>query len=259
MESSQLRGIFDGDAELYDRARPGYPAELFADLVRLTGIGVGARVLEVGPGTGQATTGLVATGATVTGVELGPALAAQARRRLGEGARIVTSAFEEWPLPAEPFDLVLSATAWHWVDRTIRIPKAARALRPGGFLAIVGTSHVAGGTAQFFIDVQTCYEQWDPATPPGLRLTAAADLPPVSDDLEASGLFGPTAHSAYEVDITYSTAAYLEVLQTYSGTRALPAQRRRGLLAEIGSLIETSYGGTVTKRYLNRMRLAQRL
>jgi SAM-dependent methyltransferase len=259
MGDNSLRGIFDEDAELYDRARPGYPDELFADLVRMTGIGPGSRVLEIGSGTGQATVGLVATGADVLGVELGPAMAEQARRRVGNGARIVTGAFEDWPLPVEPYDLLASATAWHWIDRAVRIPKAAQALRPGGSLAIIATGHVAGGTAQFFVDVQTCYERWDPATPPGLRLTPAQDVRPPSDDLESSGLFGPTEHRSYQVDITYSTAGYLDVLRTYSGHRALSEERRMGLLTDIGALIDGSYGGSVTKRYLYQLRLARRL
>jgi cyclopropane fatty-acyl-phospholipid synthase-like methyltransferase len=50
-----MRGVFDEDADLYDRARPGYPAQLFDDLAELAGVGPGCRLLEIGPGTGKAT------------------------------------------------------------------------------------------------------------------------------------------------------------------------------------------------------------
>ena len=63
MTDAELRRIFDEDARLYDRARPDYPAALFADLVELTGLAPGTRVIEIGPGTGQATRSLAATGA----------------------------------------------------------------------------------------------------------------------------------------------------------------------------------------------------
>src|SRR5690242_18638862 len=52
--------VFDEVASLYDRVRPGYPDELFADLADVTGLGAGSAVLEVGCGTGQATRALAA-------------------------------------------------------------------------------------------------------------------------------------------------------------------------------------------------------
>lgn len=55
-----LARTFDTAAELYERARPGYPNQLFVDLAMSTGLRTpGARVLEVGTGTGQATRGLL--------------------------------------------------------------------------------------------------------------------------------------------------------------------------------------------------------
>ena len=59
---------------------------------------------------------------------------------------MVTSSFEDWILPADPFDVVFCATAWHWRDPAVRLAKATEALRPGGTVAIVWTHHVAGGS-----------------------------------------------------------------------------------------------------------------
>ena len=70
-EAKRLRVTFDGDAERYDRARPGYPAATFDDLLALTGLGPGARVLEIGCGTGQATVPLAERGCQIVAVELG--------------------------------------------------------------------------------------------------------------------------------------------------------------------------------------------
>lgn len=50
--------MFDEVPELYDRARPTYPDELFADLTAITGVNERSSVLEVGCGTGQATRSL---------------------------------------------------------------------------------------------------------------------------------------------------------------------------------------------------------
>src|ERR1700737_2851663 len=102
----RLRSTFDEAAELYDRARPGYPSELFDDLAELAGLGPGARVLEIGAGTGQATLPLAERGYIVTAIELGPNLAAVARRKLARfpNVAVTVAEFESWPLPPEPFD-----------------------------------------------------------------------------------------------------------------------------------------------------------
>ncbi|GAA1446499.1 class I SAM-dependent methyltransferase [Nocardiopsis tropica] len=257
-----LRRTFDEDAELYDRARPGYPPELYEDLAELAGARPGSRVLEVGCGTGQATVPLSGRDCRITAVEAGPHMAAIARRNLAgaPAVKVVTAEFESWPLPAEPFDVVLAATAFHWIDPTVRMPKAADALRRGGALAVVRSQHVMGGTEEFFIKVQRCYERFDPKTPPGLRPPAASDVDNSdhAEEVARSGRFDPTAFRRYEQDLTYTTSEYLELLRTYSGHRALPQAARNGLLACIADLIDGRYGGRVTKRYLIELGVSRR-
>jgi SAM-dependent methyltransferase len=255
-----LRRTFNEDAGRYDRARPRYPAELVADLASLAGIGPGIRVLEVAPGTGQLTVPLAALGCSVTAVELGPALAAVARRNLEPypRAEVVVCAFEDWPLPAEPFDAVVCATAMHWFEPAAWVTKVTDALRPGGAVGTVATHHVAGGTPGFFEDSQRCYERWHPGTTPGFRLPTPAEVPQDSQDLEASGLLGPVTFRRYERDVPYSAEAFTDTLRTYSDVLALPARAREGLLGCLGHLIDTGYQGCVTKPYLFELRVARR-
>jgi SAM-dependent methyltransferase len=257
-DREQLRATFNQAADLYDRARPGYPPALFEDLAELAGVGPGCRVVEIGPGTGQATVPLAERGCRIVAVELGTELAAVARRNLARfpQVQVVTAAFEDWPLPAEPFDVVLSATAFHWIDPAVRVAKAADALRPGGVLATITTHHIAGGTEGFFVEVQACYERWDPATPPGLRLPAAAEVPAARDELDRSGRFGSVEFRRFQWERSYTTAGYLEVLLTYSGHRALEPAARARLLECIARLIDTGYGGRISKRYLTELRIA---
>ena len=260
MERERLRATFDGAAELYNRARPLYPAALHEDLAQLAGLGPGSRVLEIGCGTGQATVPLARRGCQIVAVELGASMAAVARRNLAAfpAAQVVVSAFESWPLPPEPFDAVVCATAFRWVDPAVRMARTAGALRPGGALATVDTHHVAGGSEAFFVEAQDCYERWDPATPPGLRLTRAADVPFDRDEVERSGLFHPPVFRRYECELTYSTAAYLDLLSTYSGHIALERAAHDGLFECIARLIDTRCGGTIVKRYLFELRVARR-
>jgi SAM-dependent methyltransferase len=258
-DPTALRQTFDEAAELYDRARPTYPAALFDDLAELACIGSGCRVLEIGCGTGKATVALAQRGSEITCVELGSSLAAVARRNLSNfpKVRIEVAAFETWSLPTERFDTVFAATAFHWIDPSVRVHKSADALQPGGALVTITTHHVAGGEEAFFAEVQSCYERWDPATPPGLRLTPAADIPFDSEDVDRSDRFGPAEFHRYEVDIAYTTSQYIDTLLTYSGHRALPPAARDGLLTCIADLINDGYNGRIRKRYAFDLRVAR--
>jgi SAM-dependent methyltransferase len=247
-ERVRLRATFDSVAELYDRVRPGYPPALFDDLARLAGVGPGCRVLEIGPGTGQLTMPLAERGCTVVAVELGAELAAVARRNVRHlpAVEVFTADFETWPLPGEPFDLVIAATAMHWIDPEVATAKTAAALRPGGKVATVETHHIAGGTSAYFVDAQDCYLRFDPATPEFVRLQPAAEIP-------SAGMAG-----RYEWEQTYSTEQYLDLLRTYSSTLSLPPAVAAALLACIGGLIDGRYGGRITKRYLTQLLLSER-
>jgi SAM-dependent methyltransferase len=257
----ELRTTFSEAAELYDRMRPTYPPAVFDALAEFGQLGPGSRVLEIGCGTGQATLPLAQRGYRVTAVELGAELAAIARRNLASfpGVEVIVCAFEDWPLPvAATFDAVVSATAFHWLDPAVRVARCAAALRPGGALAVIGTHHIAGGDSQFFAEVQSCYERWDPSTPPGLQLSHSSEIPQDGAELDESGLFERAVFHRYEWTETYSAAAYRDLLLTYSGHRALESTQREHLLDCITHLIEGRHGGRITKRYLTELRLAHR-
>jgi ubiquinone/menaquinone biosynthesis C-methylase UbiE len=131
--------VFDEVAEEYDRSRPAYPDELIDAACQIAGIGSGDRVLEVGCGTGQLTGSLVDRGLDVTAVEPGKHLLSLARQKLDASGRVefVNARFEDAPLPASRFRAVFSASAFHWIDPEIGWEKVARALVPGGTLALI--------------------------------------------------------------------------------------------------------------------------
>lgn len=259
-DTERRRSTFDEVAETYDRVRPGYLPQIFDDLAELAGIGPGCRVLEIGCGTGQATVPLAERGCTIVAVELGAEMAAIARRKLARfpRAEVITAAFEMWPLPKDSFDVVLSATAFHWIDPTVRVVKSADALRPGGVLATIGTHHIAGGTQAFFVECQECYERWDPSNPHGPGPPTADETPRDAEEIERSGRFESPEFRRYEWEVPYSTARYLDVLSTYSDHRALAPDVRTGLWDCIARLIDTRYGGEIVKRYLSELRVARK-
>lgn len=247
--------------ELYDRARPGYPDELFDDLMALAGLEPGDRVLEVGCGTGKATVSLARCGLDVVCVEQGAGLAAVARRNLASfpRVRVVEDRFESWQPEAPPFDAVVAFTSFHWIDPEVRYVKAASVLRRDGALALAGSQHVlpAGGDS-FFADVQADYEAVCPGednSPP----PEPSSLGDLRVEIEASGHFRYVGHRRYLVDLVYSADEYIAVLETFSGHRALETEHREELFRRIRRRIAARAGGQVRKSLLFMLNVARRV
>lgn len=253
-DRERLRKTFTEDAELYDRARPGYPPAAIDDLAELTGLRPGSHVLEIGCGTGRLTTPLAERGCRVTAVELGPEMAAVARRKLAPfpSVTVVTAGFEDWTLPAEPFDAAVSASAFHWIDPAVRVPKVAAALRPGGALATL-TNHAAGGRTAFYAEVADCYRRLGISATPGLGLPADATTPAYIGELRRSGLFTPVTVRRHEWDLTFSTARFLELLRTSAAHRALAPATQADLLDCVGRVIDEHHGGRLTRRHVTEL------
>lgn len=127
---------FNAAAAQYAANRPSYPPALFDALEELTGRPLkGARVVDVGAGTGLATARLHERGADVIAVEPGAGMAAEFRRTL-PGVPVVRGNGNALPLAGHRADLLTYAQAWHWTDPALAVPEALRVLRPGGALAL---------------------------------------------------------------------------------------------------------------------------
>ena len=134
------RTLFDGAADLYDACRLGYPADIIEFLLATAALEAGSAMLEIGCGTGQLTEDLARSGYALTAIDIGPSMVAAARRRLaGAGVSFQVTSFEALAAPAGSFDLIVSGTAFHWLDPEVRVRKSARLLRPGGWLALLAT------------------------------------------------------------------------------------------------------------------------
>ncbi len=244
----ELREGFDDIADLYDRIRPRYPEELFTEL--FSRLPQRAEVVEVGPGTGQATGALLNHHARVTAVELGANLASRLRRNYSarDDLDVIVSSFEEAALPPHSFDAVVAATSYHWVSGTSRLEKPHELLRPDGWFAIIDTVQVSAPTDHgFFERVQPIYERYGQGHqgPPAPVPDEASS--PIMAELEKSALFRSPSLFRYRWDQTYSTSEYIALIRSYSGTQAMPEDQRTALLADMSRFVEDHFGGYVTR------------
>jgi SAM-dependent methyltransferase len=250
----RLRATFDKAAVSYQDARPDYPAELYSDLLASTGVTPPAHLLEIGCGPGKATLPLARTGFRITAVELGEALATEARHRLAEFAdvSVVTSSFEDWEPPSDVrFDLAYAATAWKWVNPEVKYAKAARLLTEGGHLAVWNADHAfPAGFDPFFTEIQKVYEEigegdggpWPPPPPENV-----AD--PIATEFEASGHFTVVGTRLYVWALRYTADEYIALLDTFSGHIAMKAAKREHLYQEVRRLVAARPDGRLTRHW----------
>jgi SAM-dependent methyltransferase len=264
MESGgrEQRFVFGEAAELYDRARAGYPEALVDDVLGFTGVEGGQlRALEVGAGTGKATVAFAARGVEILALEPSPAMAAVAMRHCGRFPRVSIAGitFEDWPLQAGAYDLLFSAQAWHWVDPSVRCVKAAQALRPGGTLALFwhGT-HWQGEPLRDELDA--LYRRITPELHarnpafPGL-LNPDEDGTPAGE-LADTGLFTDVTTRTYPWSASLTGDGLVELLGTQSDHRLLPEEARAQLFGALRELIAV-HGGEVAVPHLTLLAMAR--
>lgn len=128
----ELGQSFQDGGRHYQQVRPGYPEEAVHWLVP-----AGARdALDAGAGTGKFTGLLLDMGLAVTAVDPSADMLEQLRVHY-PAATAVRATAEATCMPAEAFDVVSVAQAWHWCDALAASTELARVLRPHGTLGLI--------------------------------------------------------------------------------------------------------------------------
>jgi SAM-dependent methyltransferase len=260
-----LSRVFNEVPGLYDRVRPAYPDELFADLVAITGMDSRSSVLEVGCGTGQATRSLAALGYSVTAIEPGAGMAALARQRLAAFGKVEVeqSTFEEWDDGGRRFDVLVAASSWHWVDPSAGWRRAHDVLCPGGWMALLGNVVVRRpGEPEVYAETADLHERFSPGNP-------GWGHPPLEDEVRMTdqgwgwgagpgGLFGPAIVRWYPAVQWFDGDGFADLLRSTSLYRRLGGHVSEPLLDAIAERIRTRMSDRASRRYLSVLRVGPR-
>jgi SAM-dependent methyltransferase len=212
---------FDHAVDVYEEARPPYPADTLAWLARRLELRPGRTVLDLGAGTGKLTRGLVGFGARVLAVEPLPAM----RARLAElvpQAEVLAGAAEAIPLPDASVDAVTVGQAFHWFRLADALPELHRVLRPAGALALVW--NLREGPLD---DVLTRVLR-----PLRGETPAQADRR-WREGLEASALFGPLEEREFRWSEEVEPELLVKRALSISFVAALPPERQEEVAASV--------------------------
>ena len=235
--------LFAGVADLYDDVRPDYPDELYDVLAQAVGSLAGKDVLDLAAGTGLATRALDVRGARVVASDIAPGMLQRLRKR-SPSAHAVAAVAEALPFRADGFDLVVCATAWHWVRTDEAVREITRVLRPGGHLALWWANHLHGDGVDWEDAQSAVYERWTQQH--GSRPPNATGVGPreAAGDLRARGL-DVVVDTELTWQRTVSREQHLDVLRTHSDNLWL-GDRQEVFLAEVAQALQP--WPTVTER-----------
>jgi SAM-dependent methyltransferase len=256
-DRSSGRELYGQDPAAYALGRPAYPEAVYEVLRDRCQLGSGARVLEIGPGTGLVTQRLVASGAAVTCIEPNPTLAAFLGRALPYAdVEVLVTSFEDAPLADGAFDLAVAATSFHWVDQRIGPHLLRRVIRPDGWVAIWWMLFEDPSTVDAFdLAIQTVLGPplaiVDPGRPP-FQIDAEARCA----DLRAAG-FVEVRSEMLRMQYTFDASAIRALYATMAIVLRRSAHEQAQVLDALQTLVERDFGGVITRPFVTALYTAR--
>lgn len=233
---------FDRAAEIYDQTRPLFEASIEKGMrALLEEAGAGARILEVGTGTGRISIPLLERGADLIGCDLSMRMLSRQREKYPP-ARLVQSDAAILPFPANHFEAVLAVHVVHligpWKEA---LREFKRALKPDGVFLNVSTYEPVGNSIRR--EMRIHWRDWLKSHNFDTRHPGAQSDEELRGELQSIG-----AHLK-EVEVVrfphvYTLRIELERYETrvFSDTWSVPEALYQASLADLREWVTHEYG-----------------
>jgi SAM-dependent methyltransferase len=225
-----LRLKFNEDEANYDKWRPSYVPELFKEIIQYSSINEMKQVLEIGIGTGQASFPFLRTKCKLTAIEIGEKLAEYSRRKFAffSNFEVVSIDFESFCADSITFDLIYSATAFHWIPEEVGYTKVFDLLKSGGVLALFWNHpYVCRTDDLLHLEIQKVYKKFRASDKKPIEFDKS-DCTKIVEIINQYG-FKNCYSKLFHQTRTFTADGYIALLNTYSDHRALPIDVKTGL------------------------------
>jgi len=246
-----LEWTFDTVASTYEKIRPSYVKELYQTLFNYIPIDENSNVVEVGSGGGQATAPILTTGCRLTAVEYGERFSELLKDKFKEHQKfsVITGKFEDTVFEDNAFDLVFSATAFHWVKEKIGYEKVFSMLKSGGaFARFANHPYCYKGNPALAQEIDEIYDRY-------YNKYYHKERKPISEYTERQAReramiaekygFSDIRYELFYRERVFSAKEYIELLGTYSDHIAIIESIRTKFFAKIEEAIN-KHGGIIT-------------
>ena len=247
---SSLNWTFDTVAETYEKLRPGYVDELYQDIFEYKPINNQSRVVEIGIGGGQATLPFLKTGCDLLAVDYGENFCIICREKFKEFPNFsaVSGKFEDVVFNCE-YDLIYSASAFHWIPEEIGYKKVYDMLKDGGVFARFanhpfrdkGKPELSEEIDQIYAEYYYKYHNKEPATPVEYTEQQAHDRALIAEKYG----FTDIQYKLFYRTRTFTVKEYITLLGTYSDHIAIEETIRNEFFSKIEEAINR-HGGEIT-------------
>lgn len=241
----ELRRTFNTDEYNYDKSRPAYSKELFEDIFDYVKLSGNSNVLEIGIGTGQATLPFLNKGCNVTAVELGDKLASYCAQKYShfDKFNIINLDFIKADLPEKSFDLIYSATAFHWIPKDSGYAKIKSLLKSDGAVALFWNHpFVSSVSDETNLASMAVYKKYRPND----KTPAEFDLSKCQEQINELKQYGFTniKSKVYKRIRRLTSEEYISLIKTYSDHNALPERVRKAFEKDMKKAID-DVGGVI--------------
>ena len=247
-ETKGLEWTFDTVASAYEKFRPSYPDELYEIIGSYTTLDESCYAVEVGIGSGQATLPILKTGCNLTAIECGREFSELCEKKFKEYPHfcVLTNKFEDTPFENNKYDLVYSATAFHWIAESIGYEKVFSMLKSGGvFARFANHPYPAKDNLPLFEKMQSIYGEHyhnkKQKSPTEYTDEQAAQIAKIAEKYG----FTDIKHALFHRTRNFSASEYCALLGTYSDHIAIEETIRKIFFSKIEDAIN-HYGGTIT-------------
>ena len=226
---------FGQHADLYERSRPGWPAEAVERVLRELGLGPSSAVLDLAAGTGKLTRELSGRVGRVVAVEPLAAMRAELAAAV-PGTEALEGSSEALPLDDASVDALSVAEAFHWFASREAAAEMARVVRPGGGVALLWNVH--GWTEEPWLPVLggELLKHVDPQL-----IKASRHEPENWAHAFEGSAFGEFAHFSVEHEMRTDVEGLVAHICTWSFVRNLPDGPRAELVEALEAALRREH------------------
>jgi SAM-dependent methyltransferase len=243
-----LAETFDRDAKQYEKSRPKYHQLVFDIINSYSKLDSSKDVLEIGCGTGQATELFANTNSIIHCIDIGENLINVCKNKFSKQKNISYEViqYENYKSTIK-YDLIYSATAYHWIHQPDGDNKTKELLRENGIFALLRNYHRKVNDG-FFLESQEIYNKY-------MDKNEINDV--VNYRIMNTNIFHILCTFEYYWNESYKIDEYLNLLSTYSDHIALSEERRKGLFDELRKLAVEKYNGIIEKQNILQLEIGR--